>query len=295
MPNELAYFLKSRRLILDKPHSSWPAKLAYEIQPDGVRFTASAELMEKGRIQLPSAAGILPKEISAQDQLGVSVPYVIQNNKDEVFVELSKGKFLIRGLLPISNVPSELPVPPDFALVTIRGMDNPENISLERSQSTVRIKQKKTGQAHDSLSVSIFRRIKDDSPLFITTLLRLNVSGRARSVPLGRILPEQAVPIAVNSVLAFHLSTHGDLSLQLLPGQYDITVDAVIPQPVSSIKLSAAPSSLLPQEELWSWVSNPLFRSVKLSGATSVGAQVTQVPQEWMAVRCGQSLAEGCC
>ena len=113
--------------------------------------------------------------------------------------------------------------------------------------------------------------------------IRLEVSGPAREVVLGRALPEGAVPMSLSAPLPARIDPDGKLRVQVRPGTYFVEIDARLPGPVESLSLPA-PDGPWDDREEWVFDARPSLRQVSVEGAPSVDPQQTELPDDWRAL-----------
>jgi hypothetical protein len=121
-------------------------------------------------------------------------------------------------------------------------------------------------QEVDRVSFKVFRKISDGRPLSLDTQLELSVSGKAREVQLGKILPESALPVQLVSSLPARLSEDGVLRIQLRPGTHTVQIASVFAGAVGAIERVAVPVDGWPSEEVWVWEPNEEFGLLRLKG-----------------------------
>lgn len=266
----------------DAPICVFPALLTYRLEEDTGSFTAEVDLLDRGSIVLPSGTNVNPSDITITDDKGGPVAPTIESSNGELRAILPAGHYVITGTLRWNEPhPKDLPAPAGFGIISVLDAKSGAPLPFTRNDGSIRLEEREHESSADSVTLSVMRRLRDGSPLTIDTLIRIRVSGRARPLNLGAVVPEGDVPVSISARMPHHLSPDGRLALQLTPGEFDVRITSVHGQPVTSIALPKPTSESWPRDEIWSWVPNAVFRSVELQGADSVHAELTQLPDDW--------------
>lgn len=258
----------------------WPGKISYNISQNEGRFELDVEILKDSWLPLPSSANHQPAKLLIKTASGVTLDAPIDQREDGLFIKLPKGNFHISGSFLWDSPPTELPLPDSYGMLEVTSAENTK-LKFRRKESQLWIESTNQTSTVNSLSLTVTRLIKDNLPLEISTLIRLKVAGGARSINLGKVLPLNSVPIKIESTLINHLSPEGDLAIQVSPGEYDIVITSILPQPVSSITLASNLSKLWPKDEIWSIETNSTLRVVEVSGGKSIPADLSELPDDW--------------
>jgi hypothetical protein len=198
-------------------------------------------------------------------------------------VKLSQGKFALTGKFLWSTLPKSLQVPPEVALVSLnlRGENIEQPLVSDRGELWLKEVDVAERAAEDSAAVMVFRRLEDGVPFKIVSQLVLRISGKARELTLGSILPSGSVLVSVSSPLDTRVGADGVVRVQVRPGEHRITFESLLAVPPSSALPAAGSLPGWPEEEIWVWVPNEDFRTVRLSGPTLIDSSRTELPEEW--------------
>jgi hypothetical protein len=128
----------------------------------------------------------------------------------------------------------------------------------------------------DLLNVRLFRLLNDSIPMQVTTLIRIDVSGRPREVLLENIIPDLSIPIRLDTALPAKLTSEGALFCQVRPGKWYLSVTVRLPVPVTQLSCTGHYGN-----EIWSFQAQNHLRMVEISGAPSVEPERTDMPDEW--------------
>ncbi|MCB0324247.1 MAG: hypothetical protein KDD69_11770 [Bdellovibrionales bacterium] len=258
----------------------WPGRFTLRLKENGASFRLQVEVLRRSTIPLPGGGDQLPHSLKVSRNDAVAEPespYWLHLTNSHPYLELARGSYTIEGELSWGERPREIPLPESYGIVTVE--NGPESTRREAGAVILEAHQETPDRAQ--LSLNVMRRIADGSPLQLETLLELRYSGQPQSIQFGRVLLDRAVPIGIQSNLPFQLAADGSLTVQAQPGTHQISISAVLEQPVKELTAPPSTFSAWPREEVWSWVENVQFRSIELKGATAVNADVTNLPPTW--------------
>lgn len=259
----------------------WPGVLTYKLQPQGAEFEVQVNLLNEEKLALPSTSTLLPRDLLITTPGGEPVPAPLIYAEDSLAVKLPPGRFTVKGRFQWEKQPSFLPAPPSYGLISVEEHGEKSHLIPERTGAGVWLNRQESKRELENITIAVYRKITDGSPLLIETNLRLRVSGGARSLDLGRTGIESAVPVKVESELPYQLTQEGSLALQLSPGEHDIVIHSVVQQPVQHLKLPAPSLEEWPKHETWTFYSSPSLRSVEIQGPQTVSAEHTHLPKGW--------------
>jgi len=263
----------------------WPGVAKYTIGKEGGDFLLKVELLATGVVPLSFSKELAPRDIQVKDSAGKSVDASFEQDEESLGIKLQPGRYEITGRFTWDKVPLEIPVPEEYGIVETVLDGSLSGSVVRRVAGVLRLEEKDESspdeEQQSELSLSVFRKVSDGSPLKIDTLLKFRVSGKGRSLDLGKILPAGTLPVSVHSDLPLSLSGDGQLAIQLVSGEFSVNVESVIGQPVDSLVLPSPQSADWPNEEAWSWYGDAKFRAVELNGVTNVAGALTDLPEEW--------------
>ncbi len=262
----------------------FPGKLSYEISKKRAEFAIEAELLAKGKIIVPSSAQLVPQRLTTRTLSGKTVhPKTRKNKKGELEISLPSGQYQVTGFFEYESVPNDFPIPEEIGIWSIEselGSDKFKRVG----KSLVIVSDENENQV-DSLNVKVFRKVIDGSPLRMTTVLQLSISGSSRPLEIASILPKQAVPTSIESGLSYYLNSKGKLALQLAPGKHAVVINSVLQQPVEEIVLPKLRFKQVNKEEtvereIIVFKDQPQFRSVKISGPKATAESAFELPHQ---------------
>lgn len=254
----------------------WAGRLELQLGGAGGTFRQTAKAYRKTWFALPGDARRWPQNVTLD---GAAAAVVSRNDQPGIW--LPAGEHTLAGAFVWQELPDKLTLARETALIalSIKGQTvaSPfidESGLLWLARTAVRT-------ASGPVDMRVFRLVEDGVPVIITTRLLLDASENEEAV-YGPALPEGATPIALNSALPARIEPDGSLRVQLRPGQWEITLVARLPSPVTELA-RAQPRGAWPKEEIWSYAAQPQLRLATPSGPDAVDPQQTAVPQEWKA------------
>ncbi len=196
-------------------------------------------------------------------------------------VRIASGGHRIEGRFTWDRMPDSLAVPPAIAIVELvaggRAVPFPS-----RDQGGLLLLRQAVSAAGESenLVAKVYRRIADGIPLFVETLLVLEVSGRAREEAFESTLVPGSSLVSVSGDLPARVDAGGKLRVQVRAGTYSVTVLARLDGRPGRI---AAPKLVppWPRQEVWVFAAAERLRQVELSGAPGIDASRTDLPNAW--------------
>lgn len=250
----------------------FPASLALSLEDGGAAFTLRARLFDTAAVVLPSGPGVWTEGVSAD---GKPAPVVAGENGPEVW--LAPGDHVLTGRLGWTVAPAGLRLPPAAGLVTLTRGGLPLPVRVSPSGELALGVEKEARVVENTEKVKVFRRLADGVPVTVTTLLRLEVSGLARSVTLAGAVPPGAVALVVRAPVAASLGPDGSLVLDAGPGRYDVEVVSRYPGRVDALAPAVTPYG----REIWSFAADPGLRETRLEGPAAVDPKTADVPAGW--------------
>jgi hypothetical protein len=257
----------------DEKRCAWPGVLSLDLDEKGGSFRQTWTLEADGFVPLPGEAKRWPLDLQIDGRPGAAV-----SKQDAPGLWLAAGTHTVTGSFRWDVLPESLPVPAEVGVVdlTVRGsaVTSPERdpsgrLFLQGSR-VVRAEE-------DRLEVRVQRRVIDEVPLELVTRIELAVSGKAREVLLGRVLPDRFIPLSIGGPIPARLEPDGRLRVQVRPGNWTLEVTSRHAGPASAI----GPVSPLAAEEVWVFDARPSLRQVDVEGVSTVDPQQTTLPDDW--------------
>ncbi len=254
---------------------AWPSVMLLEVDSVGAGFRQTWELFADGWVPLPGGVVYWPEQLTVD---GAAAAVVVQGGGPAVWLEA--GVRRIEGRFEWQQRPERLRVPAATGVVELavdgRRIDFPQ-----RDDDYLWLGDRPRQAATEaSVSITVFRRLEDGSPVFLRTRLMLDVSGPAREVVLGKALPDGFVPTALDAPLPARIEQDGALRMQLRPGSWVVNLSARAAGIVESAELGAAGGEW-PEEETWVYVPLPQLRVSQFEGGVAVDPAQAGVPAEW--------------
>jgi hypothetical protein len=256
----------------------WASELQVDANNKGASFSQSVEVFKHEWVTLPGNTHFWPQNVNDNDN---KIAVRDNNGTPEVF--LTQGIHELSGNIIWNELPRTLQVPQQTGLVqlTLNGklITNP---SVENAnQLWLSASNTQTATTHqDSFNLRVFRKICDNIPLRITTLLQIDVSGKERELELGQLLQSEFTATELNSILPARIEKNGNLRIQVKPGSWELTLVSQSHTPLNELTFKST-SELWPQQEVWVFEPQPQLRGVQISGAQTIDPQQTQLPEDW--------------
>ncbi len=254
-------------------HCAWPGPLEIEVLATEGRFRQAWVLFAEGWLPLPGDPTRWPQAVTVD---GKSLPVLARDGRPAVMV--AAGTHTVAGRFQWREHPETLRLPAVIGLVQLTVAGRPVAFPLVDGEGRLWLaREADRPDREDQLGVTLLRRLKDDIPMRLTTLLKLNVSGRAREVALAGLLPPQTVPMAISSPLPARFREDGRLTVQVRPGKWELRLEARFQGPVAVI----GPLAGTHGREIWAFEAQPELRLVDLAGADGIDPGQTELPAEW--------------
>ena len=255
----------------------WSNRLDVNVLAKSISFQQDWQIYKDVWVTLPGNDALWPSGVSVNGK-----PASISRRGGKPAVFLMKGEHDVKGLIPFKRRPSSIPLPIQSGIVTLtidgKSIDRP---NLQRNNILLRDSSPKLDarELNDSLSMRVYRKVTDGSPIIITTRLELSVSGRDREVSLGRYTPG-GEPVRFMAQLPARIEADGRLRVQVTAGEWDLTLTTRHSEREPSFEMARLSESW-PTQEIWSYLPDRDFRSTKVKGATSIDPSQAGVPSEW--------------
>lgn len=235
---------------------AWPGELRLEVDDVGGGFEQSWTVYGDSQwIPLPGSADAWPQQVSAG---GRALEVVLRDGAPGVY--LAAGEYRIAGRFGWDERPATLALPATSGLLSL--IVDGEQIRLPSvdARGVWLGDVEPTARVPDSLVVDVFRRVVDEIPTRLDTLIRLHVSGTVREEVLRSALPPEFTPLTLTSDLPAVMQPDGGLRLQARPGDWEVVLTARAADVLTEVGLPAGVTNM-PTEEIWSFQPVPTLRA----------------------------------
>ncbi|SDE25479.1 hypothetical protein [Desulfuromonas thiophila] len=252
----------------------WPTRLDMLVTATAAQFDLQLRLDQAGWQRLPGDARLWPQRVRCND-----APAPVLRHNDCPALWLPAGDYRISGQLNFDQRPQRLAVPPDCGLVQLQldGRLVPQP-RLEGDQLWLTTAGDVATQ--EQVQMQVLRKLSDDIPARLTTLIELQVAGPARELLSAPVLPEGFIPLDIDSPLPARLEPDGRLRLHLQAGQWQLRIEARHTGPADVFSRPPVEGPW-PQQEIWVVESHPELRPIRISGAPAIDPQQTGLPAAW--------------
>lgn len=260
-----------------------PSLLRLTLDQQGGTFELQGHAFTQGWVGLPGDAFHWPQDVRLGGQ-----PVSTGAHDAMPAVWLPQGAYSLTGRFTWSRLPDIFHIPQQTALIDLRinGKSQPHVGRPQADRIWVgRQAAEASGAEADRLSLSVYRKIIDAVPMEVTTVYRLEVSGRQREVQLPAPLLEGFTPTRTDSPLPMRLDRDGTFQLQVRPGVWDVTVSGRSKAELTRLSAPAfADAQYWPESEIWVFEARPEMRLVELAGAPSIDPTQVPLPAGWGAM-----------
>ncbi len=255
----------------------WPGRLQLTLNESGGHFSSRWTLYRDAWVILPGDDRHWPQKVRVNQK---PLPVVKKNGKPAVF--LSAGQHHIEGQFRWRRLPDRLGVYADTGLIALQ-VNGKTRFDYSLKQGSIWLHQsKKAGQIppENRLQLQVFRKLIDDVPLQMETVLQLDVAGKPREVLLSYALLAGFIAADLNSPLPARLENSGKLRIQLRPGQWTIRLKSLNPENIKQLGLTFQ-GAAWPEYEIWSFQPNRALRLLEIKNVPAVDPSQTRLPANW--------------
>lgn len=262
----------------DERRCAWPGELKIDIRPNGAHFSQQWQMFSAGWLPLPGDDQHWPAAVLLD---GAPAAVLAPGGRPAIAVQ--PGTYRVSGELHWRQLPQALPLAAATALVAVTADGKPVAATVGDDGQLWFGPRPADGDGStqdNAVRVQVFRLLTDDIPLRLHTEVRMAVSGAPRELVLGQLLPAGAIPVNFESPLPARIEADGRLRVQARAGEWRLALDARFdgaPTTFTSARLDPD----WPEQEVWSFRSNPALRGVKLEGPPAVDPSQLDVPPEF--------------
>lgn len=260
---------------------AWPGRVEIDVVENGARFELAVEAWAEAELALPGRDGQWPQEVTID-----GMPAVVTMRDGMPTLRVAAGRHRIAGRYAWPHAPETLQLPLDYGLVELRldGKPVPSPQRAPDGELWLQTPAATAAEAEvDALKLAVYRRIVDEVPLQVETLLELDVAGTQREIVLDGSLLADGVPMRVSAALPARLERGGRLRVQVRPGHWQLRIDARQPGPSAKLARPAGDAAW-PAEEVWVFDARPALRVVDVGGGQVVDPRQTGLPAAWQSL-----------
>jgi hypothetical protein len=247
----------------------------FAVTDSSASFSFTARVFGEQNVTLPGSQQYWPQEVEVD---GTSAPVSSQDGLPSL--RLTAGSYRITGSLRFEQRPEQLVIPAlmhELAL-TIGG----QNISpIQRTYNALWLGRAQTEQSQsNALQAQVYRHVQDGIPAYVTTILRLSVTGKAREEKFAPLLLPGLEPMSLDSQLRAELEPNGTLTVQVRPGSFEIQLIARLTKPLAELT-RPEPGVNWPSDEIWSYSQAPELRVTEAKAEAPIDPTQADVPERW--------------
>lgn len=235
---------------------AWPGELALDVDAVGGRFSQEWTVYgSEAWLPLPGSEDAWPQQVLIGGR-----PVEVVSRSGVPSVNAPPGNHRVVGTLAWDARPATLDVPPQSALLAL-DVDGVRIALPKVDEKSVWLGAVEPAAAiPDALAVDVYRRIVDEIPTRLDTVIELSVSGKVREETLRPVLPDGFVPLALVSELPALLEPDGGLRLQARPGDWQVELWARADGVRDEIARPQTADNV-PADEIWSFEARPHLRA----------------------------------
>ena len=253
---------------------AWPERLTLALDSRGGTFTQRWQLSGESWIKLPGDLEHWPTDVLVD---GRNADLVAREGVPQLY--LPAGEHRISGAFRFVTRPAQIAIDPRTALVQLT-LDGRAVAQPERPNGALWLGNRRTSDEPQRTLVQVYRLVKDEVPVNLTTLIRLRISGTGREESLGPVLPDGFTPMSLESQLPARLEPDGRLRVQVRAGQWDIRLLSRGTSVASELRRPPKQGEWA-EEEIWSFAGDERLRVAAAEGPPGVDPDQANVPQDW--------------
>jgi hypothetical protein len=251
----------------------WPSRLSLSLHSKGGTFEQQWLVLAEGWVPLPGNKDTWPMHVMANGQ---GVPVLERNGSPSI--NLKPGEYAVKGSYSWGEMPEMILVPLASGLVSLSVDGKQVQSPLQEKDGRLWLKRSQEEQdMEDRMDVRVYRLVTDSIPMEITTLLKVNISGKAREIQLENALPDAFLPMEITSYIPARIASDRHITAQARPGQWEIYVKGRSQSQVTSI----GPFKTAYGQEMWAFQPQNELRMVQVEGVSAVDPKQTDSPQDW--------------
>ncbi|MBF0277820.1 MAG: hypothetical protein HQM13_08520 [SAR324 cluster bacterium] len=256
----------------------WPSTLFLNINNSGGEFSQYWKLYDESWVFLPGSPKNWPQEVVVNQQDGL-----VASHQNRPALRLKAGTFLIQGKFNWENIPENLQVPENTGRIQLVLENRRQNLPDFDQEGRVWFKQRQSAESEseeNQVEIKVFRKITDRVPMIFSSIVSLKIAGIPRELILEDLLPEDFIPLSLESELPAQLDKLGSLKIQVRAGEWDLQLAARSTENISEIEAPKSSQALWGQE-VWVFEAQNHLRQVNISGVPAIDPTQTDLPSNW--------------
>ena len=253
---------------------AWPQRLTLVLDAHGGTFAQRWQLSGPSWIKLPGDLEHWPTDVRVD---GHSARLVAREGVPQLY--LFAGEYRVSGVFRFNTRPAQIAIDPRTALVDLT-LDGHEIAQPERPDGALWLGNRRTSDEPQRTLVQVYRLVRDEVPVSLTTLIRLRISGAGREESLGLVLPDGFTPVSLESLLPARLEPDGKLRVQVRAGSWDIRLVSRGTSVASELRRPVTQGEWA-DEEIWSFAGDDRLRIAAAEGPQAVDPDQANVPEDW--------------
>lgn len=263
-------------------HCSWPSQIKLDLNSKEGVFESRWRVYKESWLLLPGDEKVWPLNITVNKQ-----PALVLKRNGKPALKLESGSYEIRGNFLWERIPENLTMPDDTGLLSLT-VNGKMIMAPVIKQGRLWLKaedsgRKKTESVRNSLDTQVFRKIIDDVPMQVATMLDIEVAGEQREIKLAKPLLDGFVPLKIQSPLPARLEPDGQLLVQVRPGRWQIEVWGRSTEAKKALTLPEN-NKAWPQQEVWVFEGRPALRVVEPENLPAIDPSQTNLPAQWQSL-----------
>ncbi len=253
----------------------WPGLLSVDARSDGAALRLAVTVDREADVALPGGAGAWPLDVRDGGR-----PLPVRDVAGVPTVTLAAGRHELTGRIAWATMPRSVPIPGRVAQVelSVGGARTPwpriDEDGLRLGAGDARAPEE------NRTDLTVMRLVQDGLPVVVQTVVELRAAGAGREVVLGDVLVPGTEPVSLQANLPARFDADGGLVVQIRPGTWTVTFDAVHVGPAASLSAPQA-AAPWPDREYWSVKTDERVRAVNLAGPDGIDPARTPVPEAW--------------
>ena len=267
--NKICYFISSLNL---------------DVRGKELSFTQKVSIKQKGYVLIPGSFEVFPYTVQANGQ---SVPVI--NLLGLPYVALDKGEYTLVGKAKSKEDIRYFSIPVEVAVLSVK-KDGAEVINPATDSGVLRLESISAAKKEtDDISYTVFRKIDDSIPMWMTMRIDINVSGSQRVENLGKIIPENFAVLDINSSIPAHIQKNGEMMAEVSAGNWWIEVTFRQINESLNLKVDASPV----EQEIWVFQKDTSRRAIQVpTTVQQIQTKTTSMPDGWKSLP-GYELKKG--